>query len=85
VHRLIIYCEGPTEESFINTILYPYLLPRNIFVTPITKHGVENHIIMKNQLLKICKDHSSATITTMFDYYGLPDNTPGIEDTFRTV
>ena len=21
---IYIYCEGPTEESFINTVLYPY-------------------------------------------------------------
>lgn len=24
--NVYIYCEGPTEESFINEILYPYFL-----------------------------------------------------------
>ena len=23
---IYIYCEGPTEESFINAVLYPYFL-----------------------------------------------------------
>ena len=29
--NIYIYCEGPTEESFINEILYPYFLNRNVF------------------------------------------------------
>ena len=24
--NVYIYCEGPTEESFVNEILYPYFL-----------------------------------------------------------
>lgn len=33
--NLYIYCEGPTEESFINEILAPYFANLMIFVTPI--------------------------------------------------
>ena len=28
--NVYIYCEGPTEESFINEILYPYFFNVNI-------------------------------------------------------
>ena len=33
--NVYIYCEGPTEESFINEILYPYFLNIGIAVYPI--------------------------------------------------
>lgn len=32
---IYIYCEGPTEESFINTVLYPYFFDLGIYVRPI--------------------------------------------------
>lgn len=32
---IYIYCEGPTEESFINAVLYPYFLGMGIYVCPI--------------------------------------------------
>ena len=31
---IYIYCEGPTEESFINAVLYPYFLGMGIYVCP---------------------------------------------------
>lgn len=33
--NVYIYCEGQTEESFINKIMYPYFLNMGIFVYPI--------------------------------------------------
>ena len=33
--NVYIYCEGPTEESFINEILYPYFFNNEIVVYPI--------------------------------------------------
>ena len=27
----------------------------------------------------ICKSHKNEYVTTMFDYYAMPDNTPGID------
>ena len=33
--NVYIYCEGPTEESFINEVLYPYFFNIGIFVFPI--------------------------------------------------
>lgn len=30
-----IYCEGQTEESFINNVLYPYFFNMEIVVIPI--------------------------------------------------
>lgn len=33
--NVYIYCEGSTEESFINEVLYPYFLNVGIVVRPI--------------------------------------------------
>ena len=32
--NVYIYCEGQTEESFVNTVLYPYFSKMDIYVTP---------------------------------------------------
>lgn len=88
--NVYIYCEGPTEESFINEILYPYLLNFNVFVRPIIcttkrtptqkfKGGVSDYTKIKKELTILCKSHRNEHITTMFDYYAMPDNTPGID------
>ncbi|MCD8145785.1 MAG: DUF4276 family protein [Clostridiales bacterium] len=86
-----IYCEGFTEESFINEILYPYFFHIGIWVRPIVcetnrtaskkyKGGVSKFKKIKHELIKLCKSHKNALITTMFDYYAMPEDTPGIND-----
>ena len=87
--NVYIYCEGQTEESFINEILYPYFLNCGIVVRPIIcttkrtanmkhKGGVSSYAKIKKDLSIICRQHSNEYVTTMFDYYAMPDNTPDI-------
>jgi len=87
--KVFIYCEGYTEEAFINEILTPYFMDWNILVAPIicttkkTKHrsykgGVSDYNKIKQELTILCHTHKDVHITTMFDYYGMPLNTPGI-------
>ena len=89
--NVYIYCEGPTEETFINEILYPYFFNIGIVVTPIIcttkrtrlkkyKGGVSDYNKIKNELTILCKSHSNEFVTTMFDYYAMPSNTPGIDN-----
>jgi len=90
--NLYIYCEGATEESFIDKVLCPYLLECGIYVRPIvcvTKRtvnkkysgGISDYRKIKSELIKLCKQHKNESLTTMFDLYGLPKNTPGMQDT----
>lgn len=90
--NIYIYCEGQTEESFVNEVLAPYLANLMIFVTPIvcttkrtasSKHrgGVSDYNKIKNELKIICKSHKNEFVTTMFDYYAMPTNTPNIDCT----
>lgn len=87
--NVYIYCEGPTEESFINEILYPYFFNMDIAVYPIIcetkrtaakkyKGGVSDYSKIRQELTMLCKSHRNEYITTMFDYYGMPANTPEI-------
>ena len=90
--NVYIYCEGPTEESFINEVLYPYFFNIGIAVYPIIcttkrtatkkyKGGVSDYSKIKKELTMLCKQHPNEYVTTMFDYYAMPENTPGIDCT----
>ena len=83
-----IYCEGQTEEAFVNDIPYPYFSRIGIYVQPIihkTKRtptksfrgGVSKYEPIKNEIIKLCQD-PNCIVTTMFDYYAMPEDTPAI-------
>lgn len=87
--NIYIYCEGQTEEAFVNELITPYFLNRGFFIYPIIcitkqskgrkyKGGVSSYQKIKNELTKIAKGHPHEHVTTMFDFYGMPDDTPGI-------
>jgi len=87
--RLYILCEGQTEEDFINIILNPHLQSVNVLAIPIIcttkrtftrkyKGGVSSYGKIKNELTRLCGEHPNEMVTTMFDLYGLPHDTPGL-------
>lgn len=87
--NVYIYCEGQTEEAFINEILYPYFIKIDIAVYPIVcttkrttsrkyRGGINDYNKIKRELTMLCKTHPNEYVTTMFDYYAMPDNTPEI-------
>ena len=87
--RCLILVEGQTEERFVKDVLAPDLLPKGLSTIPTLlttkvvksganfKGGVTNYSKMKGDLLKKLED-SNALVTTLIDYYGLPDDTPGM-------
>ncbi len=88
--NVYVYCEGQTEESFINNLLVPYFANRDIWLYPIVcstkrtltkkyKGGVSDYQKIKNELTILCKSHKHEIVTTMFDYYAMPTNTPMID------
>lgn len=78
--RVIIYCEGPSEETFINHILGPKFIEDDVYITVTSFGGVSKYSIIRKKLLNLCRSDSSAVITTMLDYYGLPQDTPGYRE-----
>lgn len=88
--NVYIYCEGQTEEAFINEIIMPYFVEQDIYVYPFrcttsNHHGVKHkggavsYGKIKNELNRICKEHKNEIVTTFFDYYAMPKDTPGID------
>lgn len=91
--RLHVIVEGETEENFVRKVLRPYLwrnhqIDANAILVPtssgarrrefrggITSYAAPRRIVRR----KINEDTESYT-TTMFDYYGLPGEFPGIGD-----
>jgi hypothetical protein len=89
-HGLILV-EGQTEEQFVREVLSPYLSARTglwltptIVVTKVVKAGpnfkggLSSYDQVRRDVLKLLQDSSAKVITTLFDYYGLPDDFPGM-------
>ncbi len=73
--RIIIICEGPTEQAFCKTNLQLYLQAKDIYIqTPLIKHsrgGIVKWATLKQQIETHLKVDTSAFVTTFIDYYGL--------------
>lgn len=91
---LHILCEGQTEERFVKEVLSPYLHQFNIYPKPIllltskkknARGGMLSYVQAKRDLTilqKQFRDNNSEhhLFTTMFDYYALPDDFPGFDE-----
>lgn len=75
--RIIIICEGETEQAFCRTTLAPYLTDRKIFIqTPIIKKsrgGIVKWKYLKDQVERHLIEDATAIVTTLIDYYGMYD------------
>ena len=72
-----ILCEGQSEEIFAKRLLAPYFSKYNIYITPIILGGVARYGGIRRELKRIGKD-SSSYLSTMLDFYKLPQDTPGM-------
>jgi hypothetical protein len=90
MRRGFIYVEGQTEETFVRDVLAPDLASRlNMALTPVlakTKHtqagttfkgGISSYSQVKKQIRQLLRDSNVVLVTTMIDYYGLPNDFPG--------
>lgn len=82
--------EGQTEEAFVGRVLRPHLwvhgvdLASTIVVTknvpsgPNTKGGVSSWARIQKDLRPLLGHTGAVAVTTMFDYYALPADIPGM-------
>lgn len=94
--RILILCEGQTEETFVTRILAPHLqrsekiLIPKVLTTKKVKSGREFHggitsyAHIRRDLHHLLRDTNAVCITTMLDYYGLPGDFPG-KNTLRSA
>jgi len=87
--RLLILVEGQSEEVFVKRTLTPWLADYGVFVQPPiilwTKRypagggyrgGASSWLQIQKNLRPLTQD-SDAWLTTLIDFYGLPDDVPG--------
>ncbi len=73
--RLIIICEGETEQEFCKDVLYGYLQKKDIYIeTPLIKKSLGGIVPwgdLKKQIdLHL---HENVYVTMLIDYYGIQD------------
>ncbi len=73
--RIIIICEGQTEQEFCKEVLSPYFLAKNIQIqAPVIKHsggGIVHWKTLQKQIENHIKQDKAAKISMLIDYYGL--------------
>lgn len=73
--RLIIVCEGQTEQEFCNDILQPHFNQLGIFIqNPTIKKtagGIVNWASLRFQIETHLKQDPTAFVTTLIDFYGI--------------
>jgi hypothetical protein len=87
--KVLVYVEGQTEETFIRDVLGPHLDQMNIELTPVLartkrtasgttyKGGIVSCGRVRPEILRLLRNTNAVLVTTMIDYYGLPDDFPG--------
>ena len=91
--RLVVLVEGQTEETFVDQVLAPHLYQRGY--SSVRAHllgnarqrsqsgGVRPWELAKRDILDDLLHDRDAVVTTMVDYYGLPDSWPGRQSSAR--
>jgi hypothetical protein len=94
--RLIIICEGETEQEFCKDVLHPCFYDKGvqIFFPTIKKSngGIAKWNVLKRQVESHLRQEPDAYVTTLIDLYALPtdypnfdiDNVDGIEQGMKT-
>ncbi|RLC20788.1 MAG: hypothetical protein DRI57_03930 [Deltaproteobacteria bacterium] len=87
--KVLILAEGPTEEAFVKHILREHLLKCDVMLIPkiVTtrrvkngpnfKGGIVSYPKVRREVIRLLGDTSATRVTTIFDFYGLPDDFPG--------
>ena len=82
--RLLVHVEGETEETFVNELLRPYLYDRGYSAVSARlmgnvrqrsrRGGIKGWAEVRKDILGHLKQDAGCLVTTMVDYYGLPQS-----------
>lgn len=81
--RVNIIVEGQTEEQFVNELLYSHLINLGVSIRPIIigkygSGGLTSYGGAKRDILLALKQDKTAYCSTMFDFFRLPIDFPGM-------
>ncbi|HAI69401.1 MAG TPA: hypothetical protein DCM38_08195 [Gammaproteobacteria bacterium] len=94
--KVLMLVEGQTEEKFIKKLLGPHLHHFGVYPVVILlttkrvkngtnfKGGIVSYTKIKQHLQQLFNDSSAIAITTLFDYYGLPKDFPGLKSIIKS-
>jgi hypothetical protein len=78
MNRIIIICEGQTEQEFCKTLLQRYFSNQNITLqVPLIKKtmgGIANWNVLKREIETYLRREKDVLVTTLIDYYGIKDS-----------
>ncbi|MBE2293483.1 MAG: DUF4276 family protein [Phycisphaerales bacterium] len=84
--RVVVVCEGETEEEFVRDVLAPgfygldlYLEPQMVESSPGHRGGALNYDRVKPHLRNVLRQKNAPVVTTFFDLYKLDKRFPGFE------
>lgn len=82
--RVVVVCEGETEEEFVRDVLAPdflglglYLEPQMVETSPGHRGGALNYDRVRPHLRNTLRQKSAPVVTTLFDLYRLDKRFPG--------
>lgn len=93
MRKLHILVEGQTEEVIVNNVIGPYVSSEDVYVTasilktkrpadgrPAHSGGVTSWAKIVREITLLLRDTSTTLLTTLIDYYGFPQDAPGMAD-----
>ena len=84
MNRVRILVEGQTEQNFVRDILKPYFDSKNIFLHAVMFNPTGGIVGYQKKAKKVIvsslKKDPGLYYTTMIDYYGMPKDWPGREE-----
>ena len=90
--KIIIACEGQTEEAFVKRLLYHELLPKDVIAEPRlipTSPGGKGGALTRQRVLRFLRntlrEQKNTYVTTFFDLFALPKDFPGLKDISATT
>jgi hypothetical protein len=84
--RVHVLVEGPTEKTFVQSVLQPHFTQYEIYLSPRQlgkpqhKRGICEYPLARQDILATLKQETHTFCTTMFDYYGMPPDWPKREE-----
>lgn len=80
--------EGPTEHAIVDRVLAPALGLKGVYLYPRVvgqpgHKGGNKFALVRRDLKALIHQEPGSTVTTLFDYYGLPKDWPGVANAAR--
>ena len=86
MNRVLALVEGQTERAFVHDVLAPALGYQQVAIVarvigkPGHKGGVGRFQRALREILLLLRQEPGSYCTTMFDYYGMPNDWPGVSE-----